>query len=244
MSEFQCPGCRTPLALGVDPCTGCGAPIAWSYCGACLSANPPGATRCASCGRSLHAGPATLPERFPCPRCEGAMKQGEIRGLHVHQCGACRGTFVDSANLRRLEELEAPAGSAAVAPGRIPKSTKHAAPVVYIRCPGCAEVMNRVQFGRFSGIVVDVCREHGTFFDADEMERARTFIAAGGLEAAKKRVAEETAAEEREARASRRKAARKPATRLPMPAPILPTPTSEDALWFVARELRRWLRTR
>lgn len=173
------------------------------------------------------------------------MKQGEIRGLHVHQCGACRGTFVDAQNLRRLEQLEAPAATLALAPGKVPKGTKHAAPVVYIRCPGCAEVMNRVQFGRFSGIVVDVCREHGTFFDADEMERARTFIAGGGLEFAKKRVAEESAAADRDARASRRKAARKSAAgKMAMPAEVLPATTPEDALWFVARELRRWLGTR
>jgi Zn-finger nucleic acid-binding protein len=233
--------------MGIDPCTGCGAPIAWSYCGACLAANPPGATRCATCNRSLHAGPASLPDRFPCPRCEGAMTQGEIRGLLVHQCGSCRGTFVDSANLRKLEELEAPPATVAIAPGRIPKGGRHAAPVVYIRCPGCAEVMNRIQFGRFSGIVVDVCREHGTFFDADEMERAREFIAAGGLEAAKKRVAEETAAEDREARAARRKAARKAgkaSAAAVATAAVAPATTPEDALWYVARELRRWLRAR
>lgn len=242
MSEFQCPGCKTPLALGVDPCTGCGAPIAWSYCGACLSANPPGATRCHSCGRSLHAGPATLPARFPCPRCESAMTQGEIHGLHAHVCGGCRGTFVDAENLRKLEELEAPSASVAIAPGRLPKQARHAPPVVYIRCPGCAEVMNRVQFGRFSGIVVDVCREHGTFFDADEVERARAFIAGGGLEMAKRRLAEETAEQERDLRAGRRRAARKAATKVPLIA-MAPT-TPDEALWFVARELRRWLRGR
>jgi Zn-finger nucleic acid-binding protein len=172
------------------------------------------------------------------------MGQVEIRGLLVHQCGACRGAFVDLDNLRRLEELEAPAGSVAVAPSRAPKGGKHAAPVVYIRCPGCAEVMNRVQFGRFSGIVVDVCREHGTFFDADEIERARTFIATGGLELAKKRLADEAAEREREERSGRRRAARKAAPKVsPMLPPLMPT-TSEDALWFVARELRRWLRGR
>jgi Zn-finger nucleic acid-binding protein len=173
------------------------------------------------------------------------MKQGEIRGLEVHQCGSCRGTFVDSANLRRLEELDAPPAAVAVAPPKQPKGSRHAAPVVYIRCPGCAEVMNRIQFGRFSGIVVDVCREHGTFFDADEMERAREFIAGGGLDAAKKRIAEEAAAEERDIRAGRRKAARRTASKGPVAAALLePATTPEDALWFVARELRRWLRTR
>jgi hypothetical protein len=31
--------------------------------------------------------------------------------------------------------------------------------------------MNRVNFAEYSGVVVDVCREHGTWFDADERQR-------------------------------------------------------------------------
>ena len=34
--------------------------------------------------------------------------------------------------------------------------------VQYRRCPHCREFMNRVNFGRYSGVIVDVCREHGT----------------------------------------------------------------------------------
>lgn len=41
--------------------------------------------------------------------------------------------------------------------------------------------MNRVNFGRRSGVIVDVCRAHGTWFDAGELVAALEFVAQGGL---------------------------------------------------------------
>src|SRR6185295_1999492 len=37
----------------------------------------------------------------------------------------------------------------------------------------------RSLFGKRSGLVVDVCRAHGTWFDATELERAALFLATG-----------------------------------------------------------------
>ncbi len=42
--------------------------------------------------------------------------------------------------------------------------------------------MTRTNFGGQSGIVVDVCREHGTWFDRGELDSALEFVRAGGLE--------------------------------------------------------------
>ena len=51
----------------------------------------------------------------------------------------------------------------------------------YIKCPVCGDMMNRVNFGRRSGVIVDVCIDHGTWFDAEEIDRVAAFIASGGL---------------------------------------------------------------
>jgi Zn-finger nucleic acid-binding protein len=45
--------------------------------------------------------------------------------------------------------------------------------------------MNRVCFAHCSGVVVDVCKAHGTWFDKDELRRIVEFIRAGGLEQAR-----------------------------------------------------------
>jgi hypothetical protein len=42
--------------------------------------------------------------------------------------------------------------------------------------------MLRENFRKTSGVVVDRCREHGTWLDADELEQVAGFILSGGLE--------------------------------------------------------------
>jgi Zn-finger nucleic acid-binding protein len=40
--------------------------------------------------------------------------------------------------------------------------------------------MNRSNYRKSSGVILDVCREHGTWLDADELERIAGFILEGG----------------------------------------------------------------
>jgi Zn-finger nucleic acid-binding protein len=54
--------------------------------------------------------------------------------------------------------------------------------VHYAKCPRCAQVMSRVNFGHRSGVLVDSCRVHGTWFDAGELDAVLAFVARGGLE--------------------------------------------------------------
>jgi hypothetical protein len=42
--------------------------------------------------------------------------------------------------------------------------------------------MARMNFGHHSGILVDTCREHGTWFDQGELDATLEFVRAGGLE--------------------------------------------------------------
>lgn len=52
----------------------------------------------------------------------------------------------------------------------------------YVPCPLCHTTMNRVNFGKVSGVIVDVCKAHGTWFDVGELTRIVAFAASGGLE--------------------------------------------------------------
>ena len=54
--------------------------------------------------------------------------------------------------------------------------------VTYLPCPLCHASMNRVNFGKVSGVIVDVCRKHGTWFDGGELTRVVAFVAGGGRE--------------------------------------------------------------
>jgi Zn-finger nucleic acid-binding protein len=55
----------------------------------------------------------------------------------------------------------------------------------YVPCPECSQLMNRVNFARCSGVIVDFCKQHGTWFDRDELSRIVEFINGGGLNASR-----------------------------------------------------------
>jgi hypothetical protein len=52
--------------------------------------------------------------------------------------------------------------------------------------------MNRKNFGGTSGIIVDVCAKHGTFFDTGELPRVLAFVRRGGLTRAQAALSRET----------------------------------------------------
>src|SRR6185295_6075766 len=59
--------------------------------------------------------------------------------------------------------------------------------VFYLKCPRCAKIMNRMNYAHSSGIIIDMCRAHGIWFDRDELRRIIEFIQAGGLDRARQR---------------------------------------------------------
>ena len=78
---------------------------------------------------------------------------------------------------------------------------------MYVRCPDCDRTMNRTMFARGAQVVVDVCRDHGTWFDAGELSKVIRFAMAGGLERAALQQAETTRREARAAQAGSRPSA-------------------------------------
>jgi hypothetical protein len=62
-------------------------------------------------------------------------------------------------------------------------------------------MMNRMNFGRVSGTVVDVCKGHGTFLDAGELHAIVQFIQQGGLDRARQRQIEDLKEQEQHLRA-------------------------------------------
>jgi Zn-finger nucleic acid-binding protein len=54
--------------------------------------------------------------------------------------------------------------------------------VEYIPCVRCGKLMNRKNFRRISGVIIDECSRHGVWLDRGELEKIQLFIADGGLE--------------------------------------------------------------
>ncbi|NRA66892.1 MAG: zf-TFIIB domain-containing protein [Pseudobacteriovorax sp.] len=48
--------------------------------------------------------------------------------------------------------------------------------ITYRPCPDCGKLMNRRQIVKGTGIVVDVCTEHGIWFDPGELDAALDYL--------------------------------------------------------------------
>ncbi|MBC8030634.1 MAG: zf-TFIIB domain-containing protein [Pyrinomonadaceae bacterium] len=120
-----------------------------------------------------------------------------IGAAPLSECSRCEGLWVDVRAFEKIcadrEQQSAVLGTAAPASTGAGEISK----VKYVPCPQCSQLMNRMNFARCSGVIVDVCKNHGTWFDREELSRIIEFIRAGGLNAS--RAKEKLAiAEERE----------------------------------------------
>ncbi len=57
--------------------------------------------------------------------------------------------------------------------------------------------MSRMNFARCSGVIVDVCKGHCTWFDRDELRSILEFIKKGGLDVAREKEKEQLELERR-----------------------------------------------
>jgi Zn-finger nucleic acid-binding protein len=196
---LHCPNCGGPASPGDAACRYCRAKLATVSCPSCFALMFDGAVYCPACGarRARAEGSA---RQAPCPACKGAMREVTIGDTGLLECERCHGTWVDAKTFEHIcasKEAQAAvlhqwsAGDRPVASGE----------VRYRKCVACATIMNRVNFGRLSGTVVDVCRGHGTFLDAGELHAIVRFIQQGGLDRARERQLQDLKEQEERLRA-------------------------------------------
>lgn len=173
----------------VRACASCGTPIATVRCGTCFQMNPPDNALCSGCGRELGLEPIGEPDVHSCPDCKLPFQQFRGGPGTLHDCARCGGQFVEHALLHDLLEQREVYGR--VAPRPPPRHNPLATPLRYVPCPLCAEIMLRRNFGRSSGVIVDVCSKHGIWFDRGELPRVLEFVEAGGLELMRRRELDE-----------------------------------------------------
>lgn len=194
--EVRCPYCGNGCPALVRVCPHCDVRLESVRCVRCYSLQTPGSFACGRCGQALELEPVLDATDAPCPRCMTPLEAGghAVPGddPRVHECPRCGGMFVPKPVLAEIlarAEVEGPFRQ--TAPAKIPPLDE----VRYLSCPQCKTSMNRVNFGKSSAVIVDVCRKHGTWFDAGELTRVVLFAAGGGLARLRAREAEEKRAE-------------------------------------------------
>jgi Zn-finger nucleic acid-binding protein len=111
------------------------------------------------------------------------MSVGE---LDLDECRICHGTWVEVIAFEQLcADVERQASVLAdTSPASAPVLMER---VRYGQCPECTKIMNRVNFAKSSGIVLDICKAHGVWLDVEELRRLVEFLRGGGLSRARER---------------------------------------------------------
>lgn len=203
METLKCPSCGAPAAAEATRCEYCRATLARVSCPFCFGLLFDGAAFCPHCGHERSRSEVVDGKPVKCPACRGEMKWVRVGAIDLLECASCDGTWVEAAAFERLcADREGQAGMLQHAPALPASPAKTSAqPVRYRPCPRCGKLMNRLNFGRLSGTVVDVCRGHGTFLDRGELHQAVQFILDGGLDRARQAEREQLVEEQHRLRA-------------------------------------------
>jgi Zn-finger nucleic acid-binding protein len=181
---LNCPNCGAAVSSDAPQCRYCESQLATIACPSCFGMMFIGSKFCQHCGAAPVSANAADLSILKCPRCRIDMSSITIGAEAMRECEKCGGLWVEVAAFAQIcanrEEQSAVLGGAAALPP--PQGDRDAGRITYVPCPQCSNLMNRVNFAKCSGVIVDVCKGHGTWFDRNELSQIVQFIRGGGLE--------------------------------------------------------------
>ena len=199
--SLNCPNCGAGVAIDSSQCQFCKTRLKTCGCPSCFGLMFVGSKFCEHCGAvAAPIGISLEEDAGDCPRCRKHLAEMKIGETNIQGCESCDGLWLDVATFENIcadrEKQSVVLGFLDERTARSPMMTK----VNYVPCPDCGELMNRNNFARASGVVVDMCKHHGVWFDADELPKIIEFIQKGGMEIARQREKNEIKDERRRLR--------------------------------------------
>jgi len=208
---LNCPNCGAAISSDAPQCRYCESKLATIACPSCFAMMFIGSKHCPHCGAAAARTTAAELSVLKCPRCRIDMSAITIGATAMRECERCGGLWVEVPAFEEIcadrEQQSAVLGAALPAPARRLPATTDSEKISYAPCPQCGQLMNRVNFARCSGVIVDVCRGHGTWFDRDELSGIVQFIRGGGLDVARQKEKQEIELERRQLRTEQMAAA-------------------------------------
>jgi Zn-finger nucleic acid-binding protein len=121
-----------------------------------------------------------------CPVCTVHLKAIDL-GINgkffIERCEECLGLFFDPGELEALLEYSVKnvfeINRSRLELFKLSEQTDSRI-ATYVKCPICSNMMNRINFGARSGVVIDRCKEHGVWLDAGELRQLCEWMKAGG----------------------------------------------------------------
>ncbi len=214
-SVVRCSSCGAPRQEGSPNCQFCQADFTLherdldTVCPKCLARLSHRAKFCHHCGTALVPEQVARDETgMTCPVCgpERHLTNRQIGDVAVLECDRCAGLWLSTEPFKQLAQR---ASSDKVAIDRFfasdrPRPSESDQPDEqtgggwqYRKCPVCGKMMHRRNYGHRSGVIIDTCKDHGVWFDADELPRILAWIRSGKKAEEEKRRADKAARDER-----------------------------------------------
>ncbi len=201
---LNCPNCGAAISSDSPQCRYCESKLATIACPSCFALMFIGSKHCPHCGAAAEPATAADLSVLKCPRCKIDMSAITIGTTAMRECERCGGIWLEVAAFEKIcadrEQQSAVLGGALPASARQLTANADSEKISYAPCPHCGQLMNRVNFARCSGVIVDVCKGHGTWFDRDELSGIIQFIRGGGLDLARQKEKQEIESERQELR--------------------------------------------
>lgn len=204
---LNCPNCGAAVASDSGRCQFCKTRLKTVGCRSCYGLMFVGTQFCGHCGAI--GAPVEMSEMDDesgdCPRCRKGLEIISIGETTLRSCPGCDGMWADA---RTFESICAEHERQSAVLGYLQDRPEHPLPMTkvnYVPCPDCGQLMNRNNFARSSGVIVDLCKAHGIWFDADELPTIVEFIRKGGMEIARQRERNDLEQEREKLRDERRR---------------------------------------
>ncbi len=189
VEAMNCPNCGAGVAGDSTRCEFCRTRLKTMACPHCFGLMFVGTKHCGHCGKKMVA--AAGGDDRPvggCPRCRTQLEPLVIGEANLSECLKCSGLWM---SVDAFEELCSDRDEQSAVLGYKGRTRNpdigETVKVSYVPCPACGELMNRSNFARASGIIIDTCRKHGVWFDAEELPGIIEFIRNGGMRIARQR---------------------------------------------------------
>jgi len=192
IEALNCPNCGAGVDSDSTQCGFCKTRLKTMACPACFGLMFIGSKFCGHCGAVAAPLEVSLSsEAGDCPRCHADLEKLSIGGTDMRGCAQCDGLWV---NATTFADICAEREKQSSVLGYLNNRTVRGQPLTkvnYVPCPDCKQLMNRNNFARASGVIVDICKAHGVWFDADELPSIIEYIRHGGMAMAREREQQE-----------------------------------------------------
>lgn len=153
-------------------------------CGNCHHEYSSTLSNCPYCGALKPQDSTIYTTPLQCPRCSVDLAVAHVRNIEIDICPQCFGLWLDPVEFNFLTSERDVYTDESIPHyyEKHPISVTHDH-YMYIRCPKCHDIMNRKNFKKISGVIIDECADHGVWLDEGELEQIRCFVANTDIDA-------------------------------------------------------------